>query len=81
MFEAYDVLGRVLLSSGPPRSLCGALSSEMRFSSPLSGVNKLVAFVEGEIGVILLLYVLTLCVRVQLLRLELGTPEVRTDEL
>lgn len=47
----------------------------------LSTVRKLVAFVVGEIGVMLLLYVLTLCVRVQLFRCDVDGPEVRPVEL
>ena len=49
-------------------------------SSALSTVRKLVAFVAGDIGVMLLLYVLTLCVRVQLFRCEFDGPDVRVDE-
>jgi hypothetical protein len=44
-------------------------------------VTKLVALVAGEMGVMVLLYVLKLWVRVQLLRCEFGAPEPRPVEL
>ena len=74
----FDEPGRA-----PSDSSCSSLmcSREWPFSSPLSTVTKLVALVAGEMGVMVLLYVLKLWVRVQLLRCEFGAPEPRPVEL
>lgn len=80
--DGSEVDGRVLLpGSRSLRLRLPALFLSSSSSSILSTVRKLVAFVAGEIGVMLLLYVLTLCVRVQLFRCDVDGPEVRPVEL
>lgn len=80
--DGSEVDGRVLLpGSRSLRLRLPALFLSSSSSSMLSTVRKLVAFVAGEIGVMLLLYVLTLCVRVQLFRCDVDGPEVRPVEL
>jgi hypothetical protein len=80
--DGSEVDGRVLLpGSRSLRLRLPALFLSSSSSSMLSTVRKLVAFVVGEIGVMLLLYVLTLCVRVQLFRCDVDGPEVRPVEL